>query len=314
MREPQDESRPVITGIGADQTSPDGIRACQDVTPDVVCETAPDDVSATTGKSLAWVESMLIHRHGALPDSYMTAIGLHRLVTRGATYRVSTRKGLIPAPHNQSARDLESEVNAQTHHAPPDHVTVAAVWDTSTVVEGDQENMLGDNVIFQMLSHATAIDVPLVEASHAHLGYYGATLVADGAVVRFPNHQYPIWKMALGTTYVDGFIMTRQGKGFYLEYHHDRPHWHQPLTADCGGYYLLAKQAGSDAAGTTRFHVTGFTIPYGKAVYTSQGAMHCDAALTGKNWLVGYADSDHFSTALVRNAQGNLVKITATKR
>jgi len=265
-----------------------------------------------TSQSLAWADAMLIHRQGEQPDSNMTAIGLHRVVKNSDIYRVSAQQGLSPTRHHYHVFDLESLVQAHQHDTPPDHTTVSAVWDQLAVVQSDNENILGDNVIFQIQSDATEISIPVLEATPERLGYYGAVLVEEGAVVRFPNHEYPIWKMELGKTYIDGFIMTPQGKGFYLEYHHDRPHWHQPLTEDSGGYYIMAKGVGTDSIGHTHYRLTGFHIPYGKAVYTGQGAIHCDAALTGKNWLVGYTDSSDFSTALVRNENGALVKLSGT--
>lgn len=276
----------------------------KNVTPDVDCEPAAENVVSMTGKPREWVDGMLIHRYGALDESNMTALGLHCVVKNHNAYRVSAQYGLTLVAPSTDALDLELEATANTHDSPPAHVVVTAVWDEGAVVEGDQENILGDNVLFRIQSEDTNIAIPVLEPTPARLGYYGALLVDEGAVVRFPNVEYPIWKMALGKRYVEGFIMTPQGKGFYLEYHHDRPHWHQPLTEDSGGYYILAKAVSSDAERRTRYHLTGFHIPYGKAVYTRQGAIHCDAALTGQNWLVGYTDSDDFSTALVRNANG----------
>ncbi len=286
-----------------------------DVTPDVGCETVADQVAELSGKSRLWVDGMLIHRQGTLDASNMTAIGLHRIVQDREAYRVSARHGLTPVEPDGEAVDpeplnLEAEAKLQAHDHPPAHAVVTAVWDQDTVVKGDQENILGDNVIFQIQSSATEIAIPVLEATSADLGYYGAVLVDEGAVVRFPNLEYPIWKMSLGVRYVEGFIMTPQGQGFYLEYHHDRPHWHQPLTEDAGGYYILARAVGADADGRTQYHLTGFRIPYGKAVYTRLGAIHCDAALTGQNWLVGYTDSEDFSTALVRNAHGDWVNFS----
>lgn len=298
---------PIATGTNLMSTS-------KNVTPDVLCESRADRIGKMTGQSQAWVDGMLIHRQGEQPDSNMTAIGLHRVVNNREIYRVSVQQGLTPTHDHQHVLDLEALVKTTPHDTPPDHTTVSAVWDKRAVVQRDTENILGDNVIFQINSDATDIGIPVLEATPERLGYYGAILVHEGAVVRFPNHAYPIWKMALGRSYIDGFILTPQGKGFYLEYHHDRPHWHQPLTPDSGGYYILAKEVGTAAAGYSHYQLTGFHIPYRKAVYTSQGAIHCDAALTGTNWLVGYTDSQDFSTALVRNAYGALAKLSGKNR
>lgn len=155
--------------------------------------------------------------------------------------------------------------------------------------------------------------MPILEATTQRLGYYGAVLVEDGAVVRFPEPDYPIWKMELGKNYVDGLVMTDQSTGFYLEYHRDRPHWHQPLPPDAGGNYILARGAAT-GPGTQENQLTTFRIPYGAAVYTGLSAIHCDAPLVGQNWLVGYSGSGDFSTALVRNARGERVRLTGVDR
>ena len=108
----------------------------------------------------------------------------------------------------------------------------------------------------------------------------------------------------------------------------------QPLSEDADGYYLLARVAdgkGGDSgepvaeeeegdgegegegAGVAAkvYEITGFRIPFGCAVYTRPGAIHADCGLVGSAWIVGYTDSDHFSTALVRNSEGAFVKLAA---
>ncbi len=277
-----------------------------DVTPEVFAESDPARVAEVTGESSEWVAGMLIDRRGECHDSNMTALGLHRVVRRGEVYRVSSEGGLEVVEGRDDALDLEAAVADARHDDAPSHVTIAARWDEGGAERADSENVLGDSVLFQLDSDVTEIEVPILEAGSAALGYYGAVLVEDGALVRFPGPDYPIWKMELGETYIDGLVMTDAGTGFYLEYHRDRPHWHQPLTADSGGYYILARR---DLA-ADRYELTAFRIPLGRAVYTGLGAIHCDAALTGRNWLVGYSDSGDFSTALVRNRAGATVRLT----
>ena len=128
--------------------------------------------------------------------------------------------------------------------------------------------------------------MPIEEATNQSLLYYGATLLSEGDIVRFSNQDYPIWKMELGTRYVDDYLMTKKGKGFYLEWHNDRPHWHQPVTRDAGGFYLLAKKIPNrsieeEGKDQSLMDITAFSIPYGKAVYTRMGVIHCDSGLTG---------------------------------
>jgi hypothetical protein len=81
------------------------------------------------------------------------------------------------------------------------------------------------------------------------------------------------------------FLMSSEGGDFYLEYHHDVPHYHQNIHG--AGYYVLGKVN------------SNFKIPKDYTIYTAKGAIHCDAALTGE-YLVGYHLSKNYSTVLLR--------------
>lgn len=111
--------------------------------------------------------------------------------------------------------------------------------------------------------------------------------------------------MNVGERYVEDFIMSPEGGGFYLEYHTDQPHFHMPIKG--GGYYLLARW---DDDGI-HLHITAFKIPDGCAVYTKQGAIHCDAAMTG-DIIMGYNASNHCCTVLLRNAKNTDEKVKLT--
>jgi len=280
-----------------------------DVTPGVLAESNPDRVAAMTGESPDWVAGMLIDRRGEHHDSNMTAIGLHRVARSSEVYRVSAERGLELIEGIAEAIALESLVAAARNDDAPPHTMISARWGQPNASLDDSENVLGDSVLFQVDGDVTEIEIPVLDATSEGMGYYGAVLVDEGALVRFPGPDYPIWKMELGETYVDGMLLSDQGTGFYLEYHHDRPHWHQPLTSDSGGYYILARQASAEP---DRYQLSAFRIPFGKAVYTGLGTTHCDAALTGRNWLVGYSDSGDFSTALVRNRAGASIRLSGT--
>jgi hypothetical protein len=116
--------------------------------------------------------------------------------------------------------------------------------------------------------------------------------------VQFEEEDYPIWAMNIGKNYVEGFLMANNG--YYLEYHHDKPHFHMPLSEDASGHYILARRSGEK-----QYHITAFTIPFGKGVFTYKGAIHCDAALTGKLWMIGYTDTEDFSTVVLRTIDLN---------
>ena len=279
-----------------------------DVTPMIAYDNNLESVARKNNQSVEWAGRMLIHREGVMESSNMTAFGLHTVAKSDKAYISSSKSGLIETQDTDGVIALENEVLMNQHNQAPKHIQLKAEWQKEAYDDGGQENILGDNVCFKVDGDIKQVGLPIIEADSKSLLYYGALLIDDGQAVCFPNKEYPIWKMQLGSNYVNGYLMTEKGKGFYLEWHTDSPHWHQPLTEDAGGYYILGKKVQAED-GSEAYNLTGFKIPFGKAVYSMQGAIHCDAALTGKNWLVGFADSDHFSTALVRNTRNEMVKL-----
>lgn len=269
-------------------------------------------IATHMNKPLSWVDSMLVDRRGTSADSVMAAIGLRVSVSRGQPFVVSSREGLARAESSSPAIDLERAAH-ERHDPPPPHAVVTAKWDTEVTVGHGNENILGDNVVFTVEGSATAVKIPVVEATKAATSYYAATVVHDGDTVVFPVDNYPIWGMRLGKEYVRNYLMTERGHGFYLEYHNDAPHWHQPLSRDSGGFYILGRMVSSGPSNVNVYHITGFSIAKGTAVYSSLGAIHCDAALTGERWLVGYTDAADFSTALVRNSRGAWVEFVGDR-
>lgn len=228
----------------------------------------------------------------------MTTNELSLIVKRNQIYRVE-EKGLSIASSAVYTIDLEDRaIHAEGVQAPP-YLEVIAHWDTTPYESGLGNNILGDNGILTLPSETLMI--PCVEATDQTLGYYGAILIQKGDVIRFPDEEYPIFRMSVGARYVDDFVMT-EGGGFYLEFHHDKPHFHMPLEG--GGYYILARWN----EGRTKLHITGFKISDGAAVYTKKGAIHCDAALTG-DLLVGYDQAEDCSTVLLRTIDKKKTKI-----
>lgn len=291
----------------------------------VAYESDHSAIARILNTSLQWVDDMVVDRQGTgsnkgplvdkkkiILGSNMTTLGLHKDVKNSECYLVSPVTGLTETMCTDSSINLENYVAKNSTNVPvPQHAEITADWSKNSTDIGGRENVLGDNVIISVNTEDKIITVPVMEANDEALLYYGATLVHAGSNVIFPNDSYPIWKMELGKYYVDNYLMTEQGKGFYLEYHHDRPHWHQPLTADADGFYLLAKEAGVNAEGQTVYHLSGFRIPHGEAVYTRMGAIHADPALSGSVWAVGYSDSGNYSTALVRNSSGEMIRFIA---
>ena len=195
------------------------------------------------------------------------------------------------------AMDLEAEACNPPTIDLPDHLEFVGDWNKEVIASGEGNNILGDNGgLYIKESH---LRIPKVKATTETLAYYGALLIPEKTAIRFPNDApYPLWKMHIGPNYVKDFIMNEAGGGgYYLEFHHDQPHFHQVL--DGGGVYLLAKQTGENT-----FHITAFELSNGQAVYTKKGAIHCDAALTG-DLVVGYTASEDCSTVLLRTQTEN---------
>lgn len=249
-------------------------------------------------------ENLFIDRSGETENSNMTALGLHIAVRNNKAYQI-TLDGIKEVKY---ARPRVLEKRTGVYTTAPKHVEIEAVWDKNAAISGDENNIFGDNV--QLVLGAESITIPVVTATEDALGYYGATFVNMGEIVQFPDKVFPIWAMNLGENYVDGFIMTEAGGGMYLEYHHDAPHFHMPLTDDTNGYYILAKKVGvvNEESQKFKFQLTAFRIPYGKAVYTYKGSIHSDAALTGTAWLVGYTVTGDYSTAVARTEGGKMAE------
>lgn len=278
-------------------------------TDDAAYETNPQTIASILNQCIDWVRGMLVHRQGDAIDSNMTALGLHQNVTNTQCYEVSPTSGLLNTACDSATINMEDYIaDNSPKQSAPQHATISADWLKEATDIGGNENILGDNVILKVDSDNTIINIPVLEADDTALLYYGAMLVEAGSNIQFPNDSYPIWKMSLGENYVSSYLMSDAGKGFYLEYHYDRPHWHQPLSTDAGGFYLLAREAGLGDDGIMTYHMTGFRIPHGKAVYSKMGAIHADPGLYGSSWVVGYSDSEHFSTALVRNKKGQMIR------
>lgn len=220
----------------------------------------------------------------------MTTDALAYVVTNKKLYKIGQR-GLEESLGSLYAVDLDYRSFHPWKIEKPLCLEIEAEWDKFARESGAGNNILGDNGL--LFLPAATIVVPCVEATEETLAYYGAVLLRKGDVIQFPDQEYPIFQMTVGPRYIEKFLMTDQGGGFYLEYHYDKPHFHMPIQG--GGYYLLAKWNDEK----TKLQITAFKIRDGDAVYTKKGAIHCDAALTGK-LLVGYDKAEDCSTVLLR--------------
>ncbi|MBA2367981.1 MAG: hypothetical protein H0V82_03035 [Candidatus Protochlamydia sp.] len=240
------------------------------------------------------IESLLNIKRGPVEGS-METLGLIKSVRSNEVYQINERT--IKISTKLFAINLEHEASNPPIISVPDHLEFKAEWNKLTIASGEGNNILGDNG--GLFFEETVIRVPKVKATKEALAYYGALLIPQNTAIRFPDAEpYPLWKMYVGANYVRDYIMDKNGGGgFYLEFHHDQPHFH--LIVDGGGYYLLAKQIKEDI-----FHITAFEVSNGQAIYTKKGAIHCDAALTG-DLVVGYTASKDCSTVLLRSKVKN---------
>lgn len=166
----------------------------------------------------------------------MTTESLSLVVRKDRSYRLEGH-GLALSASSSCAIDLEDRAIHPERVQVPPHLEVIAHWDGTSHESGLGNNILGNNGVLTLPTEI--IKVPCVEATEETLVYYGAILLRKGDVVQFPDEEYPIFRMSVGAHYVDDFVMTERGGGYFLEFHHDKPHFHMPLLG--GGRYILAR-------------------------------------------------------------------------
>lgn len=253
------------------------------------------------GYSVDEIASLLNVNRGETPESKMITHGLTQAVKNREIYVLHGSGRFHPVRAAAlDVVDLEVRASRPLRVEVPPHVEVEAVWDTTPFVSGEGNNILGDNG--RLIMDLKSLSVPSVEATDVMLAYYGATLIEEGEIVRFPDDSFPLFLMSVGERYVPDTLMTEKMGGFYLEYHTDRPHLHYSMKSR--GNYLLARWNEDK----TKLQVTGFRIPDGKAVYSKRGAIHCDAALIG-DLIVGYSTANECSTVLITNNKNERVPI-----
>ena len=247
-------------------------------------------------------------------------IGLHKLLEKNRLYQISFLYGLqevdeLKIEKNNQTYDLDMRIAQREKSATaPQHLTISATWhDASnkiTIID-NEFNVFGKNTSITIDMNETHLKIPIIQANENALNYYGATLVKNNDIISIHSiDKFPIWKMRLDYNYVEECLM-KKGTGFYLEWHTDKPHWHQPISFDSSGFYILAKKIIENEK--EQYQITGFHISPGTAIYTKPGAIHCDAGLIGINWLVGYDQSHHFSTAIIKNKTTQKVKLIGSK-
>lgn len=255
--------------------------------------TEPVKVQALSGYEKPKTHKLLYLKRGP-EDACMVTHGLYRVVKNSEYYQLNENGLLVLSESPTQFIDLEAYASQLRHTVQPPYLEIDAIWDKTPALSGESNNILGDNG--RLFLQTPQLEIPCIQATDEMLAYYGAMLVNPGDVITFPDAIYPIWRMSIQDKYVQQFLMSEHGGGFYLEYHHDQPHYHHALNGE--GHYLLAKWNEDQ----TRLRLTGFRIPNGHAVYTKKGAIHCDAGLVG-DYFVGYTTSENCSTVLLRTRQ-----------
>lgn len=252
-----------------------------------------EDIQLALHYPVSKVAGLIFERAGAVPHSNMSTWGLQAVVGVNKTYRLCKEIGLVEVPLEEAHTKLPLKIEASnTPLEGHEYAFLEATWCPALADDGDGNNILGGSGRF--ITSQKTLRLPLIIATPQRLAYYGAMLLHDSDIVCFDIPPYPVWCMSIGERYVDSCLLTPKGGGFYLEYHHDKPHFHMPLDVHATGFYLLAKEVPGG------YHISAVRIPYGCAVYTSAGALHCDAGLIGKKWTVGYDISADFSKANMR--------------
>jgi hypothetical protein len=155
------------------------------------------------------------------------------------------------------------------------------------------------------------LHIPVFEARKDLVSFFNCQLLNIGEHVQFSCDEQdknclPVIKLEVGSRYVDEILMhPDHGGGFFLE-HHSPPHFHMPLTQDSAGFLILAKQHQQ----SNSYHIAGFKIPFGSAIYSPPHVIHSDAFLIGA-YRVVYTTTKEFSTVVFRNSStSNLTQIT----
>ena len=241
-----------------------------------------------------------MNRIGDDPQANMITRDIMGYFQAGKTYQLTNKgtKNKLCIEFNQidsidATIPLQKVVQQATVATIPEYASLSGAWLHDEVIAETEANILGG--MGSLIINHTKIEIPVVAASNDNLSYYNACLVAIGETVQFEsNEDLPITLVHVGKNYVAQYLTQIQhGGGEYIEYH-DQPHFWMPCTTDCSGHILLGKKEND------HFHFTGFSIPFGYAVYMSPYTLHSDAYLIG-DFIVVYTIATQFSTVLIKD-------------
>lgn len=242
------------------------------------------------------VAPLMMTRHGDDESAFMITKDIIKAINPHKPYRISLR-GLEPSQKPIQKKLVVSSL------LPPPHTCVTGAWMTASDDASNDANILGGFGTLQIDANEVVIARAL--ASKEALSYYGAELYKVGEDIEFDaDTPLPLTMVSIGANYASGYLMKGElGGGFYLEYH-DRPHFHMPSDANARGYLILGKKVAPD-----QYHLSAFNIPFGYAIYTPGNVIHADSMLVGEYFVV-FSVTKNFSTALLKNKNGALIKVS----
>ncbi len=227
----------------------------------------------------------------------LTVIDLYKTIKSDHSYYIDEKGLKENKPEDSDVPILGSE-ECKAPKLAPNHVEVEANWSS---------NLDGNGKFIMQSDH---LEIPVIEATKDSLAYYGGVLLNSKEAFTLSEEDFPIWNILIGEKYLNNFILTEKGGGMSFECQMDKPHFHMPASKESHGYYILGKKTGSKEK-TNRYHFTAFKIPFGKAVYTYPGAIHCDVGLQG-NWLIGCTHAKKSFSAVVKTNKDQIVNIHFT--
>ncbi|WP_299495291.1 hypothetical protein [uncultured Shewanella sp.] len=245
------------------------------------------------------IPALLVNREGNTDNAYMRTENFIGYAAPKQTYTL-TLNGFTPAK-DKAVAPLVSPI------CPP-HLTLEGEWISHIDLTIDDANILGGNGRYLLPKGTKSLNIPVAEATFAHLAYYGCHLVPLGDTLSFDTDaNIPLTITAIGEDYAKEYLFDPiMGGGAYLEVH-DRPHFHMPLDPSAGGYLIIGKKNHKGES-----EVSAFTIPYGYGINMAPWTIHADSFLTGR-YMVIYSVTKAFSTVIIRQNNGELAKVNFIK-
>lgn len=250
-------------------------------------------------------KNLVFTRGSSDADSNMTTLGLHTVLVKDQIFKITSSGLLSVSPQDCSSIRHLLQQKKQSQILPLNTPILKGTWNCEETDHKNNGNILGGYGRFTAESSNKEFHIPLKdisldqETAEQALAFYGAELIQEGECIRFyDDRPFPIWEMQIAEHYVEEWLYRDQAGGEYIEWHRDRPHWHHALN-NTNGFYIFGKKTREDYS---EMMLTGFKIPKGYAVYTYNGVIHSDAHLTG-HWLVGYDESNDYSTVKTKNSE-----------